>query len=118
MSKIPLQPFKTGDFSNLFKQKIPEPIFEVAAAVPASPSPNPDGGGNSNTKLYVVLTIIVVGGAIVVIYLINQNAAMHYQLVELTGEVKTLSAMREQEQSSNNLLSNLKSEEHGTTNKV
>jgi len=81
------------------------PNFEIIPAPPDAMS-----NRNSNTLVYVALGVIVVGGVILIIHLVNENVAMRYQLQALTAEVKTLSAER-----SSYLLTDSKTISHGTT---
>ncbi len=105
-------PFKAENFACWTAPKLSPAIPAIATT---TLSPNSPGGGNSNMLLYVGLGVLTVAVIATTVYLINQNNELNYQLSSVSFEIKKLSALKAQEQTNNDLITEPKTKEHGTS---
>lgn len=109
---MPHLPFRPDNFASWTTPKLSPAIPTIAAT---TLSPNPSRGGNSNMLVYVGLGILTVAVIATTVYLMNQNNEINYQVSSISFEIKKLSALRSQEQTNNDLTTDAKAKEDGTT---
>lgn len=105
-------PFRADNFASWTAPKLLPAVSNIAAA---TPSPNSPGGGNSNMLPYVGLGVLTIAVIATTVYLVNQNNGLSCQISSVSFEIKKLSALKSQEQTKNDLITEPKTKEHGTT---
>ena len=106
-----VQAYKAIDYSNLFKVKIPDPIFTVPPAISASPPPG--GDDKWNTVIYVALAVsslIVFAGTL---YVINSNRQVESQLAQAWLQKKKRASLKNDGEDRSDLLIDSKSNNNG-----